>query len=624
MNIANLSKAAFDLVNKLSGKLDGVSNGLASKITFFDNVDSLKNNKSLKVGDVAITSGFYQGKDGGGAMYQITNDTADGFFVHTLSSGLKATIVIQSLNTISIKQIGGRPQDLVNKYDNKPYIDAYLARLDALSNRSARFKLHIPSGIWCFSPTTLHRYRGFSVMGEFAFSHSGNGMEGTVINALDDNQDYVWRVGNGTAVMYGFEIGNLTFSASSYKASGSNLIRDTNYTINKSCFYIQGAGFGMVHPIVFTEMIGTAFDITSSWEITYKKLIFRGIGGFDKPVMNFSPLLSALSSYSPNLSNLTFEVLDFEVCAGHLINFEKGSYLLNSDFRTIVVEGAFKGADSVIYVTDPTYNDATATKLAVLNVQGELNGNTFGSIILNNIAWHLAIKNGTQYVYDTILKTDSNNTPVTLGIDQISIAGLKKDYNIILQTSASYSPNSQSKVYFGRIDNGVSDFKGIFNVKRFPSIKVGDMKYFNVNYDGEYLSPNVIPFYDLAYHVNKAGVSYSGTLSYDASTLNKLSLSLYVRKWASDEAGGVARFLNEAAKKITIRANIQNGMPVNFILKGLVSGQEVSKTVTLTGTGSYEWYDLLSSTDNTFDDMTYVSITSNTDKDAFLDVLRYN
>jgi len=103
-----------------------------------------------------------------------------------------------------------------------------------------------------------------------------------------------------------------------------------------------------------------------------------------------------------------------------------------------------------------------------------------------------------------------------------------------------------------------------------------------------------------------------------------MALALYVRKWATGAAATVARFMNEAGKKVSIRAKIQNAVPVTFILSGKVGGVDTTVNVPLTGTGVYKWYDLLTSAANTFDDMTYVTISAETDKDAYLDLLRYS
>lgn len=597
-----------------------ISNKLSKKVYYYDSVDIMKNSSELRIGELVITSGFYSAKDGGGATYQITNDNSDGYFVHTLTNGLKATLVIPNNNTVNIKQIGGKPQDLVSKYDNKQYIDAYIARLNASSNKSYRFKLYIPSGVWCFSPTTLYRYAGFSITGDFNFQLSVNSSEGTVITAFADNQDYVWSIGNGTGLMYNFEIGNFTVSTANYRTSGSYLVKDILNGTSKGALIIQGVGFGYVKPILFSEIKGKAIDITSSWETTFDKLIFRGIDDYATPVMNFSPLLASLSAYLPNLSNLIFDTLDFEGCAGHLINIQTGAYLLNSEIKTIVSESSFKNADNVTYVTDASYNDATATKFAIMNVEGELNGNHIGSILLNNFSWHLATKNSVQYVYDTIFNLNGNNTPVNIGVDCIAIAGVKKDYNIILQTSLTSAPSSLSKFYVGRIEGNYEGYRGIFNVKRFPSIKVGDMRYADFHYDGNYLAPNMIPFYDLQHHV-KGQYSYAGMLYFDASVMNKMSLAVFPLKWVGAEAQTVARFLNDSSKKINIRAKIQNGVTMTFVLKGMVGGVETTQNVALVGTGAYKWYDLI--TTNTFDDATYVTISVGTDKDAYLDILRY-
>lgn len=617
------NKDFTSLISKIDDLKNETTAQLAQKVSYYNTVSDMKNSNKLKNGDCVVTLGYYSPNDGGGATYKVGNDISDNYFVLSLAGGLTATLVISNNNNVNIKQIGGKPQDSNGKYDNKTYIDAYINRLNNLDNKTKRFKLYIPSGIWCFSPTTIYRYQGFSITGDINFAHRGISNEGTIINAMSDNQDFVWQIGNGTGMIYNFELGNFTMSASSYKASGSTFMVDTVYNVNNVALKFQGCAFGHVHNILFNEIYGTAFDITSSWEITFKKLIFRGIGGFTTPVMNFSKLLSSLSSYNPNLSNIMFDTLDFEGCAGDYINFEADSYFLNSEIRAIVVEVATgELTDSTGKFTDGIYDDTTATKLAIIRIKGELNGNHIGSILVNNIAPNYGIKGDIQYCYDTIINTTGSLYPINLDIDSINIHGADKDYNIILQNTGS--PSSQSKVFIGRVYgqlfNGV---KGIFNVNSFPSIKVMDMRYSDFHYDGEYLSPNVLPFQAIQYHVvDSGGASINGKLVYDTNTINKLSLAVKALTFVSEENSKVARFFNDSSKKISIRANLQNTMPITFKLTGYVGGVLTTQNVVLTGTGYYKWYDLLNP--NTFDDNTYIEITIVTDKSVRLDVLKYN
>ncbi len=103
----------------------------------FENVAAMKESSSLVAGKTVKTEGFYSKGDGGGAIYDIVNDsslTADNKTVISLTGSLKAKLVIN--NTMNVKQFGAKG-DRAN--------DDTAAINKALSTQKGKI-LYIPEG----------------------------------------------------------------------------------------------------------------------------------------------------------------------------------------------------------------------------------------------------------------------------------------------------------------------------------------------------------------------------------------------------------------------------------------------------------------------------------------------
>lgn len=80
---------------------------LNKKPYYYDNVADMKADNKLKVGDMAITLGYYEANDGGGAEYNILSGsyTDDGGSYHELDNNLFAELIIKN-NKINVKCFG--------------------------------------------------------------------------------------------------------------------------------------------------------------------------------------------------------------------------------------------------------------------------------------------------------------------------------------------------------------------------------------------------------------------------------------------------------------------------------------------------------------------------------------
>lgn len=89
--------------------LERRSASIDKKPYYFDTVADMKAYQELKEGDMAITLGYYEANDNGGAQYMIVdgNYTDNGGSYHELTNGLFATLIIND-NKINIKQFGAK------------------------------------------------------------------------------------------------------------------------------------------------------------------------------------------------------------------------------------------------------------------------------------------------------------------------------------------------------------------------------------------------------------------------------------------------------------------------------------------------------------------------------------
>lgn len=114
----------LDLQDEVDNKLDEmvedgtlqeiIADYLNSKAIFgFDTVDDLKSATNLIDGSYAETLGYYSINDGGGALYQIVEDTPVSGYYETLNNGLYAILILKN-NTLNIRQLGAKGDGVNN------------------------------------------------------------------------------------------------------------------------------------------------------------------------------------------------------------------------------------------------------------------------------------------------------------------------------------------------------------------------------------------------------------------------------------------------------------------------------------------------------------------------------
>lgn len=122
---------------------------------YFDSVVDMKAT-NLKVGDCAITLGYYEPNDSGAGTYQIVNEdlTDDGGSVHELNNGLFAKLIIEN-NTINIKQFGAKGNGTTNDSLSIQNALRYKGNESSIIIFNSNEIYIINSGLKLFSNTTI-------------------------------------------------------------------------------------------------------------------------------------------------------------------------------------------------------------------------------------------------------------------------------------------------------------------------------------------------------------------------------------------------------------------------------------------------------------------------------------
>lgn len=87
-------------------------------VRYYDNVESMKSDTTLKEGMHVKTSGYYLSNDGGHGEYVIVDDDTlvdDGGSIHVLTNGLRAKLIVDDV--INIKQFGTKSDGITNDYN---------------------------------------------------------------------------------------------------------------------------------------------------------------------------------------------------------------------------------------------------------------------------------------------------------------------------------------------------------------------------------------------------------------------------------------------------------------------------------------------------------------------------
>ena len=415
-------------------KIDEINSQIIKKVDYFETVSSMKTSNKIKKDSLCITLGYYKSEDGGGAIYRITdNPPLENGFSFSVSKGLTAELLYN--DEISIKQIGARDyDDKGNKVDIKPFIELYISKTNPINNVSNKktVKLFIPAGRWFSSPLKI-KSSSIYIYGVNIYSYPY--ATGTLIMPLQNNQEYLWIIGDNTTDNKGVEYGNNTLKSimfSTHNPSQNDTIYVGGLTADK-CFtcqkllHISRVYGGVFENIHFTNYIGTPLTINSSNESIFNDFSFRNGDAFETGNVVFDRDITG----NKNISACFFDKFSFEGIKGDLITFNEDCKFINNHFGTIMFEdrqvkisnnGVFKN------YTISTDENKSFTSKAVINIKGQDYCEVIiDNILLNNFGRTIFIFGTDEYLFDTIVKKNGKVSKGQVNIKVISNVGARRD-----------------------------------------------------------------------------------------------------------------------------------------------------------------------------------------------------
>lgn len=281
--------------NGWSGTIDGINADLATKTDInglrhrpycYNTVaEMVKDN--LTDGDLAITSGYYDAGDGGGAQYKITSASSyDGFFSVALANGKVAEMIADE--PVDIRKIGATTSADVHDYI-----------LAVVNNNHECF---IPSGQWKTSPLQIAKYDSARIKGQPIYGNNNN--KGTILTPIG-NQDYILKVGydNNTSIANDITIENIQFNTNGYEVVNAVLFSRVQ--------------FGKFDELCFRncKCSDCAFRVRETWETDFGRIMFRVI---DSDYC----LIFGNKIGNGNISTNYTRFISFEGMRGNCIKFE--------------------------------------------------------------------------------------------------------------------------------------------------------------------------------------------------------------------------------------------------------------------------------------------------------------
>lgn len=549
----------------------------------FDTVADMKSSTNLIEGSFARTLGYHTLNDGGGALYKIrkvtNDDTIDEAFL--LEIGDPADELVAELvfdDEVSILQLGAKKFD-GTKTDIKTYIDKYIAKLAD----EKRFTLRIPFGLYHCSEIVFDT--SFSIKGDENFNL--HNVKGTVISSYVENQDFIFSVGANSKLCRNFVLKNITFTTADYTIVDGEYTKGDTKTIASALKFIN-ACFGITDNLFFCDIKGTAFSITTSFEIYFPKLNFRHIDGIANGVMVFPESVSGIIA-NPNISACTFDHIMFEATVGSCMVFNTNSKFFHSHIGVINYE------DHTNTSSDYTQTAFTSDNIATFEASdpvhwslfrfegGTINAVDIDNIELNNFSARFTTYNDTNYALDRIMdfESETQRVNINININTINTVGMSKD-SCVAYYHGDDKIYTLSQVNINNFSHNSNEYGFKIDIDNFPNFTLkGTLRKRWVTTYLPVISGSAFP----AYNVMTKRVQRNNLLTYDADAVNDNRLC--VKSDVDNPSYPMVCFMLNRTDSLKIRAKIPLGATPTLS----VSGSHYQATQ-LTGTGNFEIYTL--------------------------------
>lgn len=362
----------IDEDGNIASQLNNLNDNIKKKVYYFDTVADMKN-ANLKNGDMAITLGYYEVNDGGGAEYRVLNNNNNNNYYEELNNNFKAELIIRN-NYIYILQVGAKGDGIT---DNS----------EILQKIFNNYKyIYINKGEYYFSDTLTIQsdvvIRGQGILkGNINISGEiGEDISYTTLEINKINTNHIFNVGDLLLVFY---------EESEDKTKNKRQIVTTSSKdgklSNNLCNYNNNYSINLINSIKNIKI----FDITiiGNIIISYAQNIY-----LDKITLK-SGTISIKSSYNINILNSIFEL-------GNNNRIDGNSGSSNLIFKNLIFSGGNTPSDNgALKLNEVFYSNIDKCNFGTPNINIPGYTGKFHAIMIDgNFAENNYPLNHTQYI----------------------------------------------------------------------------------------------------------------------------------------------------------------------------------------------------------------------------------
>ena len=245
---------------------ESVEYKINKKPYYYNCVADMKADTKLKVGDMAVTLGYYEPNDGGAAEYRIINNSED--YYEILDNSLKAELIIKE-NTLNMLSLGVKRN--VSSFNSTSLLQNAI-------DKSKGYILYFPYGKYYFTNIiVLIGQHNIKIHGDNAFGRDFR----TIFLPYKNMEGTMFTIGDATTtidnIVYGFEMKNLCIKGEGVTRPIMNAIslgRTSNVLFeNLSIYYLNGYAILMdgVYDSIFNNV-----EINVAGNTTTAALIMKG------------------------------------------------------------------------------------------------------------------------------------------------------------------------------------------------------------------------------------------------------------------------------------------------------------------------------------------------------------
>jgi hypothetical protein len=413
-----------------------------SRPIYYNTVEAMKTDTNLTDGMKAVTLGYYEANDGGGATYLIrektSSDIEDNGSIHFLQNNLVAEIIID--NVVDIRKMGAKKTE-----DCSTIITNIMSK-----NKTVL----IPRGTWLCAPFSM--VSGGKIVGEnINYQVVANGSKvNENLSILQCNVDCETFIDCSNTDHI-----DLSICVSSCKSKGDyeNAKNVEQFVkLDKTCF--------STFDLFILCINNNGMALKNSWENTFKRLYFRG---------NLNENVTCIKCLEgeQGISQNIFYDIQSEGFGAVILDTTEHCLLYHNKFNSILLEltpyAPFEGVTSTATVQIPLFKI------------GSGGNNIIESIQINNFSHRKASLNGTVYNHCVFEVDNSNEYTFGFKIKDIMFdTGVSESIQLINQTGSNGSDTS-----YLIIDNIISPM-GYFmryNMEGMNYFKIGRIYCKNLN-----------------------------------------------------------------------------------------------------------------------------------------------